>query len=74
MSRKALASLLIPGDIIAIYAGNNTPYGSATVEEIRSDELTSAGDITLWTTDGRFDVPAGSHLDVLAWAPMPDPS
>lgn len=72
MPRKASVEMLIPGDIIAIYAGNETSSGSATLERMPTfDEFTPPRHVTLWTTGGRYDVPAGSQLDVLAWAPMP---
>ena len=68
----ARPSVLIEGDMIAIYAGNLTPSGAATLEKRpETDEYTPDGHWTLWTTDGRYEVPFGSSLDIVAWAPVP---
>ena len=71
---KAYASpdVLAEGDIIALFAGNETPSHATTITRpMTSDEYTPAGYVTLWTTDGRYDVPADTNrLWVADWAPM----
>lgn len=67
--QQARVSMLIVGDMLAVYAGPER-VGSATIEQpIGRDEYTPLGWVTLWTTGGRFDVPDDASLDVLAWAP-----
>lgn len=67
---RCTAHMLIPGDIVAIYAGDRRD-GTATIERaVDVYEFTPDGHVTLWTTGGRYDVPADARLDVVAWAPM----
>lgn len=68
MLESAHVSVLIPGDVLAVYAGAEH-VGSAALESVKRDEFTPGGYVTLWTTGGRFDVPDDASLDVLAWAP-----
>jgi hypothetical protein len=71
MLNPTLPDVIAPGDMIAVYAGDDTPIGAATVETFATtDHFTPDGYVTLWTTMGRFDVPAGAQLDVMAWAPL----
>lgn len=70
-TNQACQNVLVPGDIIATYAGP-LQVGQATLERpVGRDEFTPLGEVTLWTTAGRFDVPDDARLDVLAWAPLP---
>jgi hypothetical protein len=60
----------MPGDLVTVYAGG-TGYATATIErEPTRDQFTPAGYVTLWTSCGRFDVPAIAQLTVRAWAPL----
>ena len=64
------AHMLAVGDMIAIYAGNETPSHAATVEaKPFVGDATPAGEITVPTTMGNFDVPANARLGIVAWAP-----
>jgi hypothetical protein len=69
---RCTAHMLIPGDVVAIYAGGLDRYDhAATVERaVDAYEFTPDGHVTLWTTSGRYDVPADARLDVVAWAPL----
>lgn len=63
-------NVLIPGDLVTVYAGD-TGYATATIErDPTRDQFTPAGYVTLWTSCGRFDVPAIAELTVRAWAPF----
>jgi hypothetical protein len=67
---RCTAHMLIPGDIIAMYADHDR-NGEATIERpATEDEFTPAGHLTLWTTCGRYDVPSNARLGVIAWAPL----
>lgn len=69
---KAYASpaTLRRGDMVAIYAGNDSPAYAVTVDDVvwwpaQPDSY------TLVTTDGPFIVPRDSKLWVCAWSPLP---
>ena len=69
---RCTAHMLIPGDIVAIYAGDLDHYDHAATIERAVDvyEFTPDGFVTLWTTSGRYDVPSDARLTVMAWAPL----
>jgi hypothetical protein len=64
---SANAELLSVGDLIAIYAGNDTPSHVARVDEVR--HLTGTTEVT--TEQGIFDLADDDQVGIVAWAPLP---
>lgn len=65
---RALPGMLMPGDVIAIYAGSADIVSWAAVESFPAyDQFTPRGCATILTSGGRFDIPRTSRVDVLAW-------
>jgi hypothetical protein len=68
---KAYASpaTLRTGDMIAMYAGNDSPAYAVTFDHL---SIAPWGEVTVVTSDGPYVVPVDSRLWVAAWAPMND--
>ena len=60
--------LIVPGDMIGIYAGNEVPSHAATVETVEFDDHFRYA--TYQTTDGEYVVPYGMRVWVAAYAPL----
>jgi hypothetical protein len=67
---RCTAHLLIPGDVVAIYAGDRYDHAATVERAVDVYAFTPPGHVTLWTTSGRYDVPSDARLDVMAWAPL----
>jgi hypothetical protein len=69
----ATPDTLAHGDMVALYAGNDTPSHVATIDYVFATH--NGQTMTMVTTDGeRYDVPADTNrIWVAAWAPLPYP-
>jgi hypothetical protein len=66
IKEHANAELLIKGDVIAIYAGNEEPSHTATVESVSR----LPGTVVIHTTCGMFDLALDDRVAVIRWAPL----
>ena len=63
--------LIVAGDVIAIYAGNDFPTHTVTVESYtHSGSFASTRGVTFQTTGGEHFVPYGRKVWVAAYAPL----
>ena len=66
----ATPATLRTGDMIAIYAGNDSPAYAVTFERLipESEDDCEPTEVTVQTADGDFTVPRDSRLWVAAWS------
>ena len=70
---EADARLIVAGDIIALYAGNDFPVYTVTIESATlTGSFPSDRGVTFQTTGGEHFVPAGMRVWVAAYAPLLD--
>lgn len=71
---QAYPSLVMPGDMIAIYAGNPDPSYAVTVDAYPYVDAspTEEGEpvIAIPTDDGTYRVPESRLVGIAAWAPV----
>ena len=60
--------LIVAGDVIAIYAGNDHPQHTVTIESYEHDDFFKS--VTFETTGGEFVVGYGQKVWVAAYAPL----